>query len=407
MDMTYEEYDQAIWKITQREDYPCPDIFSAKMEMLYEGLPERGMAAGRWFCRKKTNRIQQHPYFRYGFIAAGVLCLLLINTPVSANLQGYCRRMAAMKNREKERYVSEVEKFHADGDRFSRALRASEWERLGALTETYEQEENFPVGQVTSIDSETEVQQGEIGFCAKNSTFYLPDSELTEEQLLEIIDFRHKREYSLAEKGEEDKKASDVGNNDRSDSRKLSREEAVAVGGEWIRRIYGKRVTGWESIVEETDSAQGGYHSITYRNEKTSAEYIVSICDADKKLCALQCVYNGEAENMSQGWSVGSKKIIKKRYREVKRLAAKLNDSKRIVSASCEYFTDRETGKLSLGCVSFRLKYKDQTALRVAYSLNSHEYYQFDYMGNEVKGSRNDSITDFKLAMKKDTIRLE
>ena len=40
-------------------------------------------------------------------------------------------------------------------------------------------------------------------FYAARSTFFLPEEEMTEEELLELIDFREKRDYSLAKITEE------------------------------------------------------------------------------------------------------------------------------------------------------------------------------------------------------------
>lgn len=42
-----------------------------------------------------------------------------------------------------------------------------------------------------------------VAFYAERSTFFLPEKELTDEQLPELIDFKEKREYSLAKISEE------------------------------------------------------------------------------------------------------------------------------------------------------------------------------------------------------------
>lgn len=52
------------------------------------------------------------------------------------------------------------------------------------------------------IDSPEKYKKG-IAFYAKRSTFFLPETELSDEQLLELIDFREKRDYSLARISEE------------------------------------------------------------------------------------------------------------------------------------------------------------------------------------------------------------
>lgn len=367
------KYDQAIKKITQSEDYPCPSDFSERMKLLYKRLPEgNGVVHGRWTAwRIKTGRITI-PYFRYGFIAASVACLFLVVMPVAADLHGHWGRMAAMQDSEKRQYVSDMEQSPAGGDSYSRDLTPSEGERLKELTQVYEEGEMYPEGQVVSVDSHAQVPQGQIGFCAESSTFYLPESEMTDEQLLEIIDFRHKREYSLAEKGERGVDAKNGGQVESSQSKEMT---AVALGEEWIDKIYGVRVTGWENIVVKPDDSAEDYY-ITYREDKTPAEYYAAVHEAE--ITQLQCVYNGKADNETQGLSVMSKKSIRRKYKEVKQLAAKFDDSRELVSGSCRYIVDTGTRKLAFGTLSFILEYEDGTALQVSYSLNSREYYQFE-----------------------------
>ena len=52
------------------------------------------------------------------------------------------------------------------------------------------------------LDSPEKYEKG-VAFYAARSTFFLPEEEMTEEELLELIDFREKRDYSLAKITEE------------------------------------------------------------------------------------------------------------------------------------------------------------------------------------------------------------
>ena len=52
------------------------------------------------------------------------------------------------------------------------------------------------------LDSPEKYKKG-VAFYAARSTFFLPEEEMTEEELLELIDFREKRDYSLAKITEE------------------------------------------------------------------------------------------------------------------------------------------------------------------------------------------------------------
>ena len=78
----------------------------------------------------------------------------------------------------------------------------SETARLEELRQAYLEQGYFPKKELTLIDSPEKYKKG-VAFYAERSTFFLPDAELTDEQLLELIDFKEKREYSLAKISEE------------------------------------------------------------------------------------------------------------------------------------------------------------------------------------------------------------
>ncbi len=87
-------------------------------------------------------------------------------------------------------------------DSYSRPMTESETARLEELRQAYLEQGYFPKKELTLIDSPEKYKKG-VAFYAERSTFFLPEKELTDEQLLELIDFKEKREYSLAKISEE------------------------------------------------------------------------------------------------------------------------------------------------------------------------------------------------------------
>ena len=66
----------------------------------------------------------------------------------------------------------------------------------------------LPETKLKEVDSQKEVKANggkEVVYCRANSTFYLPKSELTDEQLLQIIDFNERRDYALAKQNQADR----------------------------------------------------------------------------------------------------------------------------------------------------------------------------------------------------------
>lgn len=377
------KYDEEIKRIAQSGKIPYPKDFSEKVERYCENLPDGSVSETELSYFRSSRRRKYVPYFRYGLVAASIACFLLVIAPVSADLQGHWKRMVEMKGQEKERYVSELNMSATNGDSFSRTWTDSETKRLEKLTFSYEQGQTYPAGEITSVDAETEVRPDRVCFLAKSSTFYLPERELTDEQLLQIIDFQHKREYSLgesvAENGEGDEDLSVQGRNGRAG---ISRRNAIEAGVEWIETIYGKDVSAWECKVDKTDSSDGkfGAYRITFREAKTAEAYAATVRDTDGKIVGAGCVNNGHEEDMSEELSVGGKKELRKQYQTVKDLARKLDGKREIASGYCEYLKDLENGFLPFGNINFWLVYPDGTGWKITYSLNSREYRKFNYI---------------------------
>ena len=52
-------------------------------------------------------------------------------------------------------------------------------------------------GSILQISDQSEIVPDQICFLAQASTFYLPEKALSDEQMLELIDFYAKRDYSV------------------------------------------------------------------------------------------------------------------------------------------------------------------------------------------------------------------
>lgn len=369
------KYDKEIRKITQNNTVIYPKEYAEKIEQLCDGLPE-----------KKMYRSGYMPHFPYGMVAV-LACLLFVIVPVSAALGGHWQQMNRMTEYKKQQYVSEVMGSQADKDNYTRALTEDEQERKEELILSYEEGTTYPVGEVVHIDSENEVQSGKICFLAATSTFYLPSRELTDEELLELIDFYYKRDYSLEEgmaqknQKREEKNTKETGNGDGNGLAEadvlLTEEEAVKTGGEWIRKIYNRDVSGWDTSVKKMDSPKYDYDifNMTYVDKTTSAEYDMTLEDRTGKVVSVKCVYNGKADNMLEGMPVENRKKLRKRYKEVRKLAKSLDNSRTVKSVYCEYQLDKMK-RLPYGIVSYMIEYTDGSGMEVSYSYNSKEYYR-------------------------------
>lgn len=86
---------------------------------------------------------------------------------------------------------------------FSRELTTSESIMLRNYRKLYKYSDKKPEKLISVISDETEYTGSGVAFCKTSCCFYIPDSELTEEEVLEILDWEIKAEYSLVRLDEE------------------------------------------------------------------------------------------------------------------------------------------------------------------------------------------------------------
>ena len=139
--------------------------------------------------------------------AAAAVVLIVVSGvivfPVRAFVHSLVQeRLEAMPKEEVEAVYDTVSRSQEEADGFSRAYTDSEKIRYQELAEKY-MSGTFPEDEIPQADSEEDVKEDELCFIVPRSTFYLPDRELTDEEILEIIDFSVKRDYAVRQNSEE------------------------------------------------------------------------------------------------------------------------------------------------------------------------------------------------------------
>lgn len=143
-------------------------------------------------------------------MAAAVLIAALAGAaavPVRALVNSIVReRMEQMPVEEKDTYAETLTEQQVSAGGLSREYTPKERERYREMGQKY-QDGIFPEGEVTKVDTVQETEAHEFCYLTSTDTFYLPERELTDEELLQIIDFTVKREYAWAEHYEKEHKA--------------------------------------------------------------------------------------------------------------------------------------------------------------------------------------------------------
>ena len=167
-------------------------------------------------------------------------------------------RMATVSETEQQEYIEEVSEAEVHADSFSREFTENEDMRMQELAEAYQTEGKFPEGEIVRIASEDEILPDRVCFLPDTSTFYLPETEMTDEDLLEIIDFYCKRDYSIMEQEREDI--------EYSVDYEMDHDVALEKAEELIARVF--------EIDLNTCEVSTEYNSATYHEELISELYV-------------------------------------------------------------------------------------------------------------------------------------
>lgn len=191
--------DRKIRKMAEAERMAVPESLDAKVENILDGL-ETEKKDSKNTDGKRANQTVRHYGFRRIVIPAAA-CLLLTSVTVTASGL-YRARMESMNHEKLETYFFGLQEADVAADSYSRPLTDGEKNRLEELRQAYLEEGYFPKKEIALLDSPEKYKKG-VAFYAQRSTFFLPEEEMTDEELLEVIDFREKRDYSLAKITEE------------------------------------------------------------------------------------------------------------------------------------------------------------------------------------------------------------
>ena len=191
--------DRKIRKMAESERMAVPESLNMTVKNILEGLKPKN-ADSKNTDGKRANQTVRHYGFRRIVIPAAA-CLLLTSVTVTASGL-YRARMESMNHEKLETYFSGLQEADVAADSYSRPLTDGEKNRLEELRQAYLEEGYFPKKEIALLDSPEKYKKG-VAFYAQRSTFFLPEEEMTDEELLELIDFREKRDYSLAKITEE------------------------------------------------------------------------------------------------------------------------------------------------------------------------------------------------------------
>lgn len=176
--------------------------------------------------------------------AACLLAAGLLSVPVRAVVSSLVKeRMDEQPKEEVTKLAEEIQSQHVAADSSTREYTAEEKERKGKLYAQY-LEGLFPEKELVQVDSEAEAAEHEFCFLTTTGVFYLPaNRELTDEEILQQIDFEKKRDYALEEQHAEEiaarKEAEKQQIKELTEAGGITEEQAVETAAGYLQRLYG------------------------------------------------------------------------------------------------------------------------------------------------------------------------
>lgn len=188
--------------------------------------------------------------------AALVLTAGIISTPVRAFVASVVmERMENVPKEEMEGLNDMVQSQHVMADGFSREYSDSEKERSKMLWQAYKNG-TFPEKTIAQADSADLAPEGSLCYIRSTGVFNLPAQEMTDEEILQIIDFQHKMSYAVSRgpqaqsaRAESQEKEAQL-KKTLQDAGGMSGDEAVEIARKQLETDLGDAADGLELMTD-------------------------------------------------------------------------------------------------------------------------------------------------------------
>lgn len=278
-------------------------------------------------------------------VAVCVLTVGILSVPVRAVVNSLVReRMESMPKEEVAKVAEQIKRQSTEANSATREYTAGEKKRREKL---YAQYLNglFPADELIMVDSEEEAEEHEFCFLTTTGVFYLPlDRELTDEEILQKIDFEKKQDYAVQEQNAERVAEREAAAREQVKeviaSGGITEEQAVEIATGYLEQVFGLDGSGMElnHYYNDPDTSPAhvvGTYCVNWSNMGNYSYYYFWIDAADGTLHSLSYSHDIEKSEAAKpsvseapGKIAGIKKLaqnfleekleIQEDYREVK-----------------------------------------------------------------------------------------
>lgn len=242
----------------------------------------------------------QNRGFRYSRQIAAALAIGVLSVSsltVYAAVNAYQAYMEKMSREEIAERYGEVQSGEKGADSFSRPLSEAERNSLKELTIAYQEGLCFPEESMKRYDGANgagEAAAEEVVYDYENMMFYLPQRELTEEELLQIVDVWEKANYSLTAINGEQGVATE-NPLEAEEASRAYRQSLEETEEEWLRQASCKMI---ETITGK-EFSDGAWDIVLYGAE--NKKYIAALKDGSNSFSI-----HFTEDSISEDWTVYS-----------------------------------------------------------------------------------------------------
>lgn len=340
----------------------------------------------------KRSKHVKNVLFRYSKAAAvfiGLAVCSMGSLTAYAAVSAYRARMEAMSKEEVQTHYETEMIGKGEVYRYSRPLSDSEEKRLDTLRQEYENG-RFPEGEI----SKEKIDNG-VYYNMENRTYMLPDRELTDEEILQILDMWAKVDYSLQQINKEKEEAGELETIAFVEKEvEVTAENAPYIyGREIVERVYDINLEDCEPEVTYTtpdyEPGSDGYYEVSFKND--DGKYVIRFRVYSGELSKVPaCFYSFDNEETQEEETV---EITETETYPVANLKEELvlekicEDSKRIVTEGmgieenivrvyCAYLSEEE----AIGSIYVVIETESRERFKLRYTTQDGQNMQFDML---------------------------
>lgn len=385
MEKMNNELDEMIREKFIQDAEPLPESYEERVESILDELPEDSVPKG--FVR-----------YYWKTVAAIMAVILAVTAPAAvAGVKSYIAHLNQMEPEELVQMHDGIQHSQGEADGYSRELLPSERERMQELRESYKTGLYFPERELMQVKTEKQRKPGEFCFCYENSTFYLPETEMNEEQLRQIVDFQYRRDFAL-EKANEDieGKQKSSGEDAAEPDGEIGQQEVfVKIAADTLASLYDIQTDGAACETEEED----GQVCVQYAKKDWSYDAEVRMDKEQRKILCISLTDKAQAD-YQEGIPV-KKKEYRQMGAKIRGMAGRLVPDERIQQITVRY-TCTENNTLAKGIVTYYVEVQDGSGYQFVYNMNTRHVSLITYvpdLENWIKGDKEQSVSMRKRGM--------